>query len=98
MSRDVNYHMAALKYEGKALALEISHLLADGAGVFPFFKSILFCYLRRKTGEEFDPDGFQLPGQLIPPSETEDPFPGIDLDNIKPFYKKKEVAPLLPAG
>ena len=89
MSKDVNYHYTAFKYEGNAFAVEISHLLTDGAGLIPYFKSVLYCYLSRKTGETFDPKGFKLPGQPIPETEIGDPFPGLNLESAKPFYKKK---------
>ena len=89
-SEEVNYHMAAFKYEGNALALEISHMLTDGSGVLPYFKSVLYCYLSDKTGEKFDPTGFRLPGDPIPDAEMGDPFQNLNLqDAPKPFYTKK---------
>lgn len=91
MSKEVNYHMLALRYEGAAFTLEISHLLTDGAGLIPYLKSILYCYLSMKTGKKFDPEGFKLPGQPIPETEIGDPFPGLDLKSAKPFYKKKSI-------
>lgn len=91
MSREVNYHILAFKYEGATLAMEMCHLITDGAGTIPFFKSVLFCYLSRKTGKTFDPEGFKLPGQEISEAEVGDPFPGLDLESAKPFYKKKTI-------
>jgi len=91
MSKEANYHLTAFKYEGTAFAMETSHLLTDGAGLIPYFMSVLYCYLTRKTGETFDPEGFRLPGQPIPETEIGDPFPGLDLESAKPFYKKKTI-------
>ena len=91
MSREVNYHTMAFKYEGAAVAVEMCHLITDGAGLIPYFKSVLFCYLSRKTGETFDPKGFKLPGQEISEAEIGDPFPGLDLESAKPFYRKKTI-------
>ena len=91
VSKEANYHMTAFKYEGTAFAMETSHLLTDGAGLIPYFMSVLYCYLSRKTGETFDPEGFRLPGQPIPETEIGDPFPGLDLESAKPFYKKKPI-------
>lgn len=88
-SRDANYHAMAFKYEDMRLAVEISHSLTDGIGFLPYFKSILYVYLSRKTGMHFDSTGFRLPGDMIPDSEIGDPFPGIDLDSVeKPLYQK----------
>lgn len=89
-SKESNYHLLAAKYEGKRLAVEISHAMTDGAGFLPYFKSLLYCYLSLKTGLEFDPDGFRLPGDVIPDTETGNPFPELDFDNAKsPIYQKK---------
>lgn len=89
-SKEANYHLAAIKYEGKRICLEMTHTLSDGAGVFPFFKSLLFLYLSKKTGERFDKQGFRLPGSEIPEAETGDPFAGVDTDGAQePLYQRK---------
>ena len=89
-SKDANYHLIAFKYQGKRLALEMNHTLSDGAGMLPYFKSLLYIYLSKKTGITFPKDGFRLPGSTIPESETGDPFAGIDTDGVEmPFYQKK---------
>ena len=88
-----NRHLAAWKYEGKRLAFEISHSLTDGAGMLPYIKSALYLYLSRKTGRAFDPEGFRLPGDDIPESETGDPFAGLDIDGSEaPLYSKAATA------
>lgn len=91
-SKEANYHLGAWKYEGKRLAFEISHAITDGAGVLPYFKSALFLYLSRKTGQRFDPAGFRLPGEEIPESETGNPFADLDIDGAEaPLYTKETV-------
>ena len=88
-SKEANYHMAAFKYEDNAVALEMSHLIADGSGAIPYFKSVLYCYLSKKTGEQFDPAGFKLPGEPIPETETGNPFRDLNpKDAPEPLYKK----------
>lgn len=85
-----NFHLAAWKYDGKRLAFEISHSLTDGAGVLPYIKSTLYLYLTRKTGAGFDPNGFRLPGDDIPESETGNPYAGLDIDGTAaPLYSKE---------
>ena len=89
-AKEANYHLGAWKYEGKRLAFEISHSLTDGAGVLPYIKSALYLYLSRKTGQRFDPDGFRLPGDDIPETETGNPFAGLDIDAAEaPLYAKE---------
>ena len=85
-----NFHLASWKYDGKRLAFEISHSLTDGAGVLPYIKSAIYLYLSRKTGVNFDPSGFRLPGDEIPESETGNPFAGLDIDGTdEPLYSKE---------
>lgn len=92
-SAEANYHLAAFKYEGNRLALEMTHAISDGPGFLPYFKSVLFCYLSRKTGQEFDPAGFRLPGSPIPEKEIGDPFAGLDVDSAEaPLFQKKPTA------
>lgn len=89
-SKESNDHLAAWKYEGRCLAFEISHSLTDGAGMLPYIKSALYLYLSRKTGQTFDPSGFRLPGDIIPESETGNPFADLDIDSAEaPLYTKE---------
>ena len=91
-SEDSRYHLAAWKYDDRRLAFEIPHALTDGAGVLPYIKSAMYLYLSKASGQRFDPDGFRLPGQVIPESEKGDPFRGIDFDSVKsPLYQKKPI-------
>lgn len=91
-SEESNYHLAAFKYEGNRLAVEMSHPLSDGAGFLPYLKSALFLYLSKKTGLVLDPAGFKLPGDEITEEETGDPFAHVDLNQVEgPFYQKKPV-------
>lgn len=87
-----NFHLAAWKYMDRKMAFEIPHYLTDGAGVLPYIKSTVYLYLSKATGQSFDPTGFRLPGDVIPESETGNPFRDLDFDHIKaPFYKKKPI-------
>ena len=87
-----NWHLAAWKFEGRRLAFEIPHSLTDGMGLFPYVKSVMYLYLSKATGIVFDPAGFRLPGDVIPESETGNPFANLDIDGVKaPFYKKKPI-------
>ena len=91
-SEESNYHLAAWKYKDQRLAFEIPHSMTDGAGVLPYIKSAMFLYLSKATGKTFDPAGFRLPGEVIPESETGDPFLDLDVDSVEgPFYTKKPI-------
>ncbi len=91
-SKESNFHLAAWKFEGRKLAFEISHSLTDGAGVLPYVKSTLFLYLSRRYGVSFDREGFRLPGDKIPLSETGNPFAELDIDGAEePVYTKETI-------
>lgn len=91
LSTETNYHIVAWKCEGKRLAAEVLHIVTDGSGFMPYFKSVLYCYLCRKYGIELDPTGFRLPGDEIPETETGNPFPEDQIDAIEaPFYHVPE--------
>jgi hypothetical protein len=52
----------------------------------------MFLYLSKVTGQTFDPAGFRLPGDVIPESETGNPFREADIDHTKaPLYQKKPI-------
>ncbi|SEM12074.1 hypothetical protein SAMN04487770_12646 [Butyrivibrio sp. ob235] len=95
-SAESNYHLAAWKYENKRLAFEIDHALTDGAGIMPYIKSAMYLYLSKATGKTFNSEGFRLPGDTIPESETGDPFKDIDFTEVEePFYQKKPITDFL---
>ena len=95
-SEESNYHLAAWKYEDNRLSFEILHAMTDGDGCLPYIKSVLFLYLSKATGESFDPTGFRLPEDVIPISETGDPFREMSFDDVEaPFYKKKPISDFL---
>jgi len=85
-SKDANYHLTAFKFEGNRLAIEICHSVADGAALFPYLKSVLYCYICKVTGKELDPTGFRLPplpGGVVPEAEIGDPFAHVDIDSAE---------------
>ena len=87
-----NFHLSAWKYEGRRLAFEIPHSLTDGAGILPYVKSAMYLYLSETTGRTFDPAGFRLPGDVIPESETGNPFAHLDITGTEvPLYRKKPI-------
>jgi hypothetical protein len=91
-SKESNFHLAAWKFEGRKLAFEISHSLTDGAGVLPYIKSTMFLYLSRRYGMSFETEGFRLPGDTIPISETGNPFEELDIDGAEePMYTREAI-------
>ena len=72
-----NYHLLAIAYTTDSIYIDTSHFITDGYGVFPFVKTLLYCYLHILHPEEcFDTTGIALPNSEISPAEADDyPFP-----------------------
>jgi len=70
-------HLLALAYDKKTIFVDSSHFITDGNGIFPFIKTLLYCYLHiLHPEEEFDTSGINLPDSEIPSDEADDyPFP-----------------------
>ena len=74
-SAGVNYHLLALSLHGKTVNFYVSHVITDGGGFVPFVKTVLFCYFSAVKGGEMSSEGFRLPDDPVPESETAMPFP-----------------------
>ncbi|MDO4797876.1 MAG: hypothetical protein Q4A01_07640 [Coriobacteriales bacterium] len=74
-SRENNYHLVAIKHEGKKLGIEVSHCITDGAGYMPYLKVLLHLYLSKRYGQQFNPAGLRLPGTDFVPGELGCPWP-----------------------
>ncbi|MBQ9384713.1 MAG: hypothetical protein IJT87_10810 [Ruminiclostridium sp.] len=70
-------HLLALSYDKYRISVDSSHFMTDGTGIFPFDKTLLYCYLHiLHPEEEFDLSGIAMPDSEIPPDEADDyPFP-----------------------
>ncbi len=72
-----NGHLVAFSWEDDRLFLDTTHFITDGNGVFPFIRTLLYCYLSDVHPEdEFDTSCIALPESEIPAAELEDaPYP-----------------------
>lgn len=74
-SAAVNRQLIAFSYDKKTVYIHASHIITDGGGLFPFIKTILFCYFTDVNGCAPSIEGIRLPGETPSPSETEPPLP-----------------------
>lgn len=83
-------HLFAIAYDNDLIYIDTSHFITDGNGLFPFIKTLLYCYLHiLHPDEEFDTANIALPGSDIPPDEADDdPFPKETVKTI-PFGRDK---------
>ncbi|MCR5582121.1 MAG: AMP-binding protein [Eggerthellaceae bacterium] len=91
-SKDNNYHLLAVKYEGKRLCVEIAHSLTDGAGVMPYLKALLYLYFTKVTEDRLNPAGLRLPGTDFVKGELGCPYSMEDIAKVKkPMLVKQPV-------
>lgn len=85
-SEAVNRHLLAFGYEGKLLCLYASHVITDGAGLFPYIKTMLYEYLSRVCPEKPDPAGLPMVDSPFFPDELGNPFPEAKMAAASPLY------------
>ena len=99
-----NGHLVAFSWEDDRICLDTTHFITDGNGVFPFIRTLLYCYLTLVHPEEsFDVSCIALPDSPIPPGELEDdPYPAEPIPSepmfIKPVPREIFTVPDQPQG
>ena len=69
-------HLISFGCEDKTVFIDVSHYLADGMGVAPLMKSLLFVYISRRYGEEgLEAERIQMPDSAVCAGEHAYPFP-----------------------
>lgn len=93
-------HLIALACSGEQIFFDFFHGLADGGGIYPFLKTVLYYYCRERYDKDLDPAGVRLGGEVISDEEVEDPYPQEVPDTIVPIGKasRKTALNLLKAG
>lgn len=86
---EANNHFIALSYSEKSIFINIYHALTDGAGSFPFIKTLLYYYLTKAEKKALDPSGINLVDSEILPVETCDPYGQVSTEGITPLYQYK---------
>ncbi len=75
-SRDVNYHLLSLDYEGNRIGFNINHTLAGGCGILPWIKTILYTYFCMKYERDFQVPDLNGPDEV--PAADERDFPELE--------------------
>lgn len=97
---EVNGHLVAASYLGNTLYFYASHVITDGAGFFPFVKTVLYYYLCETTGTELDPTGIRLVSEPFYDDELGNPYPEAKMAAAEPFStpRKADIFRLSDAG
>ena len=75
-SDDSNGHLISFGCKDKTIFIDASHYLADGMGVDPLMKSLLFCYLSERYGDDgLAAERIRMPDSPLNEAEHAYPFP-----------------------
>lgn len=95
-----NEHLLAFSWWENQFCLDVFHGLADGAGLIPLLRTVIYYYCRERYDRALSSEGIRLSGENIPNEEITDPYPESVDESIKPVgkYKRKLAFNLKTAG
>ena len=80
-SDESNGHLISFGCKDKTIFIDASHYLADGMGVDPLMKSLLFCYLSERYGDDgLAAERIRMPDSSLSEAEHAYPFPEVKID------------------
>lgn len=85
-SAEVNYHMLAVSYYGCEVSVHVSHVVCDGAGIYPLVKTLLYYYLCDAFDAPLNPRGINLAEDPLFPDEASAPYDPKILEGAENFY------------
>jgi hypothetical protein len=89
-SEDSRGHLISFGCKDKTIFIDASHYLADGIGLDPFLKTLLYLYVSEKYGtEDLDTARIRMPDSPIREEEYAYPFPDSEIDTEKPHAPQK---------
>ena len=90
LTKESNYYPLAVQYEGKRIAIDISHALTDGRGFMPFVKTLLYYYILFTVGEGIASDDINTVDTPIFGDELGSPDERINYNEITaPLAERK---------
>ena len=95
-SEESNYHLVAFGLKDNRIFVDFSHLIADGNGITPLVKTLLYYYIENKDGTDvIDTEDIRLVSDSVLEEEYIYPFPDepIVMEDAIPI-KPKEYDPL----
>ncbi len=85
---EVNHHLLTLSYDGRRICVFASHVITDGAGLYPFIKTVLYYYFSAADGTAPEVPDVRLAGEPLLPDEAGNPYPEEEMRRAKPLYVK----------
>ena len=99
-SSETNEHLLAFLWWKQEIYLDFFHGMADGIGIFPLIKTVLYYYCKERYDASLSSEGVRLMGEKVPLEEVQDPFLNCSTQNIQPVTvtKPKQALNLKKAG
>jgi hypothetical protein len=94
-SEECNGHLLCFGCRGNQIFLHASHYIADGMGINPLLKTVLYLYVAEKYGTDgLQTEPIHLPGVAVSDEEYAYPFPdeSFEIDNDLPLRKAPDNA------
>ena len=94
-SDDSRGHLISFGCKDKTIFIDASHYIADGMGVDPLMKSLLYLYVSERYGTEgLETERIRMPGSAVCDCEHAYPFPErtIETEGLDVFHKTPDEA------
>ena len=89
-SEEVNGHLVTFGCEGRKIILNVSHYIADGMGIMPLIKTVLYLYASEMYGAEgLQTDRITMPDEPVSEAEYEYPFRKMQTDPDSLWMQRK---------
>jgi hypothetical protein len=89
-SEECNGHLLFFGCEGNRIFLNASHYIADGMGIDPLLKTVLYFYVAELYGtENLQSDRIRMPGEAVLEEEYSYPFPSVPFDTDGAWPSRK---------
>ena len=93
-SKEVNYHLCFVEYEGDTLYFVISHSICGGKGAQPWVMTNVYQYIKDRYNVEPSAPGIRKPGEAFLEGEIGEPTLEM-LSDEAPLYESKSKKPVM---
>ncbi len=86
-SPEVNYHMLAVSYFDCEVSVFVSHVVADGAGIYPLVKTLLYYYICEAFDAPLNARGINLADDPLFEDEADEPCNPEIFEHAEDFFE-----------
>ena len=89
-SEECNGHLLFFACEGNRIFLNASHYIADGMGIDPLLKTVLYSYVAEKYGtDNLQTERIRMPDDVVAEAEYSYPFPDMPFETDNDWPSRK---------